>query len=74
MEFIFFTVGGFIGGFIFAAIKDWLHGTVGIIEVDHNTEQCKIRMTSNDLTNRKIKKAIFKVSHDARISREEHGL
>ena len=74
MEFIFFAVGGFLGGFIWAAIKDWLHETVGVIEVDHQTEQCKIRITSNDLSNRKIKKAVFKVNHDAKISREEHGL
>lgn len=74
MDIILFLIGGFMGGFIFAWIDDVLHKTCGVIDVDHNTEQCKVRITSNEISNRKNKKVSFKVNHDAKISREEQML
>ena len=74
MNFVGFTIGGLLGGFISAAIFDIRHKTHGVIEVDHDTGQCKVRITSAELSDYKTKKAIFKVTHDAKISREEQVL
>ena len=46
----------------------------GIIDVDHTYEQCKVRLTSRELLNRKKKKVIFMINHDAKFSREEQIL
>lgn len=73
MEYIFYVVGIFIG-IIISKILDSRKETHGIIEIDHDTEQCKLHITSNDLKNRKTQKAIFIIDHDAVISREEHIL
>ena len=73
MEFIFLAGGVVIGSIITAIIKD-RNKICGVIDVDHHTEQCKVRITSDDLSNRKTKKAVFKINHDAKISREEQIL
>ena len=74
MEFIFAGIGGFVGGFLFALLYDLTHKTTGVIDVDHYDNSCRVRMTSDDLTNRSVTKAIFKINHDARFSRDEQGL
>lgn len=74
MGIVFYLIGGFIGGFSFAMMYDMLHKTYGVIEVDHKTNSCRVRMTSNDLSNRKNKKAVFKIDHDVIFSRDEQSL
>lgn len=74
MSLILAGIGGFVAGFVYAFIYDITHKTCGIIEVDHSTEQCKVHITSGELTNRKVKKAVFVINHDANISREEQIL
>lgn len=74
MSYIFVAIGGAGIGILLImllAIKDKTHG---IIEVDHDTGQCKVRITSAELADFKTKKAVFKVKHDAKISREEQIL
>lgn len=73
MKLLFFVLGA-ITGFIISIIFKTRSKTYGVIEVDHNTQQCKFRITSADLSNRGTKKAIFKVNHDVQISREEQIL
>ncbi len=46
----------------------------GIIEVDVQSNLCKIHVTSEKLSNFKTKKVIFKVVHDVDLSREEQIL
>ena len=74
MDYIFVAIGGAIIGIMSVLLLALKNKTHGIIEVDHNTEQCKIRITSAELSNRKTKKVIFTVNHDARISRENQTL
>lgn len=74
MSYVFVAIGGALIGisFIaFLAVKDKTHG---VIEVDHDTGQCKVRITSAELADFRTKKAVFKVTHDAKISREEQIL
>lgn len=64
------VIGGFIVGFSFSKSKK-IHG---IIDVDHKNQSCSIRVTTDDLVNRKNKKAVFLINHDATLSREEQIL
>lgn len=74
MSYVLVALGGAIIGILFITFLA-LHGkTHGVIDVDHNTEQCRFRITSAELSDRRTKKAIFKVNHDAKISREEQIL
>ena len=73
MEFIFFIGGvllGIIGTMIFKS-RERIHG---VVNIDHETEQCIFSLTSNQLSDRKNKIAVFYINHDANISREEQGL
>ena len=73
MEFIILA-GGVIAGVILDRLLEKRIRTCGIIEIDHHTEQCKVHITSADLSDRKTKKAIFLINHDVKISREEQML
>ena len=73
MEFIFFA-GGVIVGTVVTTIFKNSKRTCGIIEVDHSNNLCKVHITSAELSDRKTKKAIFKIDHEANISQEEQGL
>lgn len=73
MEFLFF-IGGWIIGRIFHWAWKRKEKICGVIEVDHDTEQCKVHISSDELSNRKSKKAVFEIKHDAKISREKQSL
>ena len=73
MEFIFVT-GGMIIGFVVGRIIERRNKIHGIVEVDHDTQQCIFRITSDELSNRKAKKVMFAIDHNAKISREEQVL
>lgn len=73
MEFIFF-IAGVILGIIFMQILKSRERIHGIVHVDHNTEQCIFSITSDQLSNRKKKIAVFIINHDAKISRDEQSL
>lgn len=66
MEQIFVLLGIALG-YILKIIVDNRKTIVGEIDVDHNTEQCLIKITSNDLANRRCKKVVMTVNHNARI-------
>lgn len=69
MEFLFF-IGGLLIGILVMKImrnKERIHG---VIDIDHNTEQCKFHITSFEMSNRKKKIAVFYINHDANISQE----
>lgn len=65
---------GFIIGCIFQIIYNLKYYGYGYIDVDSRTEQVRVHLNPNDLGNKKIKKVILRVNHDAQISREEHLL
>ena len=69
MEIIFFVVGILIGILITIKLnkRERIHG---IIYVDHKTEQCKFQITSDELSNRNKKIAVFYIDHNATISQE----
>ena len=73
MDLIFIT-GGVLVGVIVGRLIEKRSKTHGVIDVDHSTGMCKVRITSEELSNHKTKKAIFIVNHDAEISREEQIL
>ena len=73
MEVLIF-IAGLILGIISTIIyknREIIHG---IIYVDHETEQCVFNIRSAELSNPKKKTAVFVISHDAKLSREEQGL
>ena len=69
MEFIFFIGGLLLGILIMKKIskRERIHG---VIDVDHNTEQCIFHITSNEMSDRKKKIVVFYINHDANISQE----
>lgn len=73
MEFVIF-MGGVVIGIIAMYVytrKERIHG---IIHLDHETKQCLINITSDELSNPKKKIAVFVIDHKAEISREEQTL
>lgn len=73
MEILIF-LGGVILGFIFSKFSKRQEKTYGFIDVDHETGLCRVRITSGELSNHKTRKAMFRINHDANISREDQGL
>ena len=73
MELLYF-IGGVILGIVLAIVFRTRSKTYGVIRVDHNIEACFIELISADLTNRKIKKAMFDIDHEANLSRKEQSL
>jgi len=73
MIFIFFIGGLLIGVLIMKIIqrRERIHG---VIDVDHNTEQCMVHITSGELSDRKKKIVVFLINHNANISQKEQGL
>jgi len=55
---------------LFKRIKE-VHG---MIDIDQITRLCRFRITSDKLANPRKKYAIFKINHDAEISRDEQFL
>lgn len=73
MELIFLLIGLALGCIITLLIKSRCK-IYGVIEVDHRTQQCRFRITSDELSDRRNTKAVFDVRHDGNISQEEQGL
>ena len=73
MELIFFACGLLLG-IIFMSIRRGRERIHGIIHIDHKTEQCIFNITSEELSDRKKKIAVFIINHDAEISREKQSL
>ena len=67
---ILYFLGGVIVGTVITIIFRVRTKTYGVIKVDHNIEACFIELKSQDLLNRKTKKAMFDVDHNANLSRE----
>lgn len=72
-EFIFF-IGGMVTAKIISILFKRNEKIYGIIEVDHDSGMCGVRITSDELSDYKSKKAVFEIKHDGVISREEQGL
>lgn len=70
MEVLFFILGGLIAGFIYSLFNDLFNRTYGVIQVDHDRNLFNIRVTSEDLNDRKVKKAVFKVYHTDKTLQE----
>lgn len=70
MEILIF-LGGVILGVISTLIFKSRERIHGIVHVDHDTEQCIFSITSDQLSKRDKKIAVFMINHDATISREE---
>lgn len=73
MEFLFLILGILLGSIITYFINI-SKSSYGFIDVDHKTNMCNVHVTSDELADRKNKKVIFKINHDANISREEQIL
>ena len=71
---VLYFIGGVIVGTVITIIFNVRAKTYGIIRVDHNIESCFIEMASTDLADRKIKKAVFVIDHNANLSRKEQTL
>lgn len=71
MEIICFIGGVVISTIVHIAINRKIYG---VIDVDHKNNLCVARVTSNDLAERRPKKVMFKVNHNANLSREEQLL
>ena len=67
-------IGGVIVGILAMYIYTRRERIHGVIHLDHNTQQCLINITSDELSNPKKKIAVFMIDHNAEISREEQGL
>lgn len=73
MEILIFLIGlilGIAGAMIYKS-RERIHG---LIHVDHETEQCLVNLSSEQLADRKKKIAVFYIDHEAKLSRDEQGL
>lgn len=66
---IIFVLGGILIGIILSYIF-YNKKSDGIIEIDHMTKLCRIKICSKDLENPRSKKAIFVIDHTAKIRDE----
>lgn len=73
MELLILAGGVILGASITTIIKR-RYIIAGKIDIDHNTEQARVRFDNEKLNNRKVKKVILTVKHNAVISQEEHVL
>lgn len=71
--FLYF-IGGIIVGILIMTIINIRKTIYGIIDVDTKTGMCRVHISSSELSNPKCKKVMFKINHDADISREEQSL
>ena len=71
---LLYFIGGVILGVIIMLIHRSRERIHGIVHIDHNTEQCIFSLTSDQLSDRKKKIAVFVINHDAKISRDEQSL
>lgn len=76
MALLFFGlfVIGWLIGYIVALIRLTKNQIHGVIEVDHDTGMCRVRIASDGLQDKTCKTATFVVEHDAMISRNEQAL
>ena len=70
MIFIYILIGIVIGISI-TKIFEVFERTIGVIEVDHNSKLCRVRIARPDLSDYTKTKAIFKIDHNA-IVREDN--
>ena len=73
MEIVFIVVFvfGIILGFIIRYDMEKLTKVVGTVDIDHNTDLCRFFITSDELSNKKCRKVLLIVNHDAEIPDEE---
>lgn len=71
---LLYFIGGVVLGVIIMLIHRSRERIHGIVHVDHDTEQCIFSLTSDQLSDRKKKIAVFVINHDAKISRDEQSL
>ena len=73
MEFIFLIVGIVIGVAVTMIFNNSTKA-YGFIEIDHEKQLCNVVVSSEELSNRKKKKAMLKIIHDVEISQDIQGL
>lgn len=77
LSFVNYVVGiivGIIIGCIFMSRKNKLGKVSGIIEVDEKNNLVRVLVTSSELSNPKVLKANFTVSHGIDLSRKKQRL
>lgn len=74
MGYVVTLIVGILIGIVISVISTKEEKIYGVIEIDHHSQQCRSRITSDELLDRKTTKAVFEVTHDAIISQEEQGL
>ena len=68
-------LGGVVIGVAATIIFTRKNKTYGFIDVDHNNDLCRVRITSEEVADRKNKTAVFRIIHDVDLSsREEQVL
>lgn len=73
MEWVFLLIG-FTIGIIFCSLRKRRYEVHGQVDIDRVTGLCRFRITSDKLADPNKKYAIFKIDHDAEISRDEQLL
>lgn len=61
MELVFLLVGCFLGGII---MMIYYNHHIGFIDIDKNTKQYRIRISSEELENEKIKHILLNIDHN----------
>lgn len=73
MDILFFAGGVVVGSIVVTLVNNY-HIITGTIDVDHNTNLCKVKIETDELLTTRKKRVNFTVNHEAKISREEQGL
>lgn len=65
---------GLILGWVIYFVKEQNTSVKGVIQIDPKTKMCRVTILDESISDSKIKKVTFLVSHEATISREEDVL
>ena len=74
---LYFLLGVIIGcsfTLLFLILHDKYNKISGILQVDIKNNLCRVMITSKELSNNRVKKAIFLVDHRVDLSRDEQRL
>ena len=71
---VLYVIGGMILGIVLMKILNRESGVYGVIDIEEESGLCRFRIEDYGLVDKKVKKAIFIINHDVKISRDEQGL
>lgn len=74
MDYLLILLGVAIGIFVHKIYIEYVKSVHGYIIIDHSTNECIVKLCSDEMLKRTKDQAILYINHDGDFSREEHDL